>query len=181
MQAFVNGQLAPEVVVVRGASVAPEGFDARFSATAREYRYVIDTGAVPDPFTARFEWHRPAGAGRGGDAGRGAASGGGARLRVVLPAPGRGEVDRARSAAGHGARATATGSCSAFRANAFLHQMVRALVGTLVRVGEGRLEPDGGRPDPGGARPGGGAAPLAPARGLTLERVVYGAPSWTGY
>src|SRR4051794_37069860 len=54
----VNGMLSPEVVVLR-ASVAPSRFDARRSATAREYRYRIDTGEVPDPFTARFVWHRP--------------------------------------------------------------------------------------------------------------------------
>src|SRR5436190_15912825 len=54
----VNGMLAPEVVVVR-ASVAPSGFDARHSGTAREYRFRIDTGEVADPFTSRFVWHRP--------------------------------------------------------------------------------------------------------------------------
>ena len=43
----------------RGAREAHEGFDARFSATAREYRYAIDTGPAADPFTARYVWHRP--------------------------------------------------------------------------------------------------------------------------
>src|SRR2546426_3539839 len=54
----VNAMLGPELVVGR-ASDAPEGFDARFSATAREYRYVIATGEVADPFTARYVWDRP--------------------------------------------------------------------------------------------------------------------------
>ena len=59
------------------------------------------------------------------------------------------------------------------RANAFLHQMVRTLVGTLVAVGDGRLDAstvheilvacDRSR-----------TPPMAPAHGLTLERVVYG-------
>jgi len=40
---------------------APEGLDARFSATGRTYMYRVNTGAVPDPFRARFEWHRPGG------------------------------------------------------------------------------------------------------------------------
>ena len=31
----------------------------RFSATSREYLYRIDTGPVPDPFDARYVWHRP--------------------------------------------------------------------------------------------------------------------------
>jgi len=54
----VNAMLGPELVV-RRASDAPAWFDARFSATAREYRYVIATGDVADPFTARYVWHRP--------------------------------------------------------------------------------------------------------------------------
>ena len=64
------------------------------------------------------------------------------------------------------------------RANAFLHQMVRALVGTLVRVGEGRLEPD----QVAGilaARDRSRTPNMAPAHGLTLERVVYGRRSTT--
>jgi tRNA pseudouridine38-40 synthase len=59
------------------------------------------------------------------------------------------------------------------RANAFLHQMVRAIVGTLVAVGEGRREPD----DVGRileARHRSGTPQMAPAHGLTLERVIYG-------
>src|SRR5688572_4277563 len=39
----VNGRLAPEVVV-RSVARAPSGFDARSSASAREYRYRIDVG-----------------------------------------------------------------------------------------------------------------------------------------
>ena len=42
----LNTALAPEVVVVR-ASRAPDGFDARFSASAREYRYRIERRTSP--------------------------------------------------------------------------------------------------------------------------------------
>jgi len=59
------------------------------------------------------------------------------------------------------------------RANAFLHQMVRTLVGTLVRVGDGKLDPE----DVGEileAMDRGRAAQMAPSHGLTLERVTYG-------
>ena len=58
IQKAVNGRVAPEIVVVE-AREAREGFDARFSATAREYGYAIDTAPVADPFTARYVWHRP--------------------------------------------------------------------------------------------------------------------------
>lgn len=59
------------------------------------------------------------------------------------------------------------------RANAFLHQMVRALVGTLAVVGAGRLEPDAVISIL-GARDRASSPQMAPAHGLTLERVVYG-------
>ena len=58
------------------------------------------------------------------------------------------------------------------RANAFLHQMVRILVGTLVQVGEGGLSQRDVRRIL-SARDRSHAAKAAPARGLTLDRVVY--------
>src|SRR3954454_17545487 len=53
-----------------------------------------------------------------------------------------------------------------FRANAYCHQMVRALVGTLVAVGDGRIDPDD-IPGIVASRDRSAAGQLAPARGLT--------------
>jgi tRNA pseudouridine38-40 synthase len=173
IQAFLNGELAPEVVVAR-AMVVPDGFHARFSATAREYRYVIRTGAVADPFTGRFEWHRP------GDL-HAPSMRTAARLLVgehdftsFCRHPGAGKPTVRRLE-----RVTITRDDKqvvlGFRANAFLHQMVRSLVGTLVRVGGGKVRPDVVA-EILAARDRAAAGQLAPARGLTLLRVVYGRP-----
>ena len=170
LQRSVNGMLAPEVVAwdVRRA---PEGFDARFSATAREYRYRIGTGAWPDPFEGRFVWHRP---------GALASSPMREAARELLGEhdfasfcrrpPSGGTVRRLErlSVARDGDRVEITA-----RANAFLHQMVRALVGTLVAVGDGRLEPAEVAKIL-AARDRARTPQMAPAHGLTLERVVYG-------
>jgi tRNA pseudouridine38-40 synthase len=170
LQRSINGMLAPEVVA-DDVRRAPEGFDARFSATARGYRYRIDTGPWPDPFEARFVWHRP----------------GGLAVTSMREAarPLAGEHDFAsfcrRPPSGGTVRRLERLSVArvgdrveiSARANAFLHQMVRTLVGTLVAVGDGRLEPDA-VPEILVARDRGRTAPMAPAHGLTLERVVYG-------
>lgn len=170
LQRSINGMLAPEIVA-HEVRRAPEAFNARFSATAREYRYRIDTAPWPDPFEARFVWHRP------GDldvtAMREAA-------RPLL-----GEHDFAsfcrRPQSGGTVRRLERLSITrvgdrveiSARANAFLHQMVRALVGTLVAVGDGRLEPGSVR-EILEARDRSGTPQMAPAHGLTLERVIYG-------
>lgn len=166
----LNGALAPEVVVV-DAVYAPEDFDARFSAMAREYVYRIHEAALPDPSTAAFVWHRP----------------GHLRLGPMREAAGLlvGEHDfasfcrhpgRDRSTVRDLRRLTVSrrGDVVSIRAiaNAFLHQMVRSLVGTLVAVGEGRLEA-GAMPAILAARDRATAGRPAPARGLTLERVRY--------
>jgi tRNA pseudouridine38-40 synthase len=169
LQRSINGMLAPEVVA-EDVRQAPEGFNARFSATAREYRYRIDIGAWPDPFEARFVWHR-----RGELALSPIREG----ARALL-----GEHDFAsfcrRPQSGGTVRRLERLSIARVgdrveivaRANAFLHQMVRNLVGTLVAVGDGRLAP-GAVHEILVARDRARTPPMAPAHGLTLERVIY--------
>jgi tRNA pseudouridine38-40 synthase len=171
LRAAINGRLAPEVVCLRADEVQAS-FDARFAASAREYRYRIDTAEAPDPFTARFVWHRPGllDVVRMRSAARELVGEHDFTSFCRHPGPGRATVrDLQRLTV------TSTGERVelGFRANAFLHQMVRALTGTLVLVGDGKLGPDDvarllanrGRV---------GTGNLAPANGLTLERVVYG-------
>jgi tRNA pseudouridine38-40 synthase len=172
LQRSINGMLAPEIVI-DDVRRAPEGFNARHSATAREYRYRIDTGPWPDPFEARFVWHRP------GELAvtpmRGAA-------RTLLgehdfasfcrmPQSG-GTVRRLErlSIARVGDRIDISAE-----ANAFLHQMVRTLVGTLVSVGDGRLDAGAVR-EILVARDRRRTPQMVPAHGLTLERAIYGRP-----
>jgi tRNA pseudouridine(38-40) synthase len=51
-----NSQLGP-AIVVREAEIAPAGFDARHSALARRYRYLVVNGPVADPLLAGLTWH----------------------------------------------------------------------------------------------------------------------------
>ena len=170
LQRSINGMLAPEIVA-QDVRRAPDGFNARFSATAREYGYRIDPGPWPDPFEARFVWHRP---------GELALSPMREAARPLLgeqdfasfcrrPQSG-GTVRRLErlSIARHGDRIEISA-----RANAFLHQMVRTLVGTLVRVGEGKLDP-GEVEGILRARDRSRTPNMVPPHGLTLESVVYG-------
>ncbi|MFM7717893.1 MAG: tRNA pseudouridine(38-40) synthase TruA [Actinomycetota bacterium] len=166
----LNGMLGP-AVAVRSVRAAADDFDARFSATAREYRYRIRTAASPDPFGHRFAWWIP------GDLRIGA------MRRAAAPLVG--EHDFAafcrRPQAGTTVRrlerlavaAVPDGLEVSARANAFLHQMVRSLVRLLVEVGRGRVDPE---EVPGILASGDRARTPgpAPAQGLTLERVVYG-------
>ncbi len=167
----VNGRLAPEVVVT-GARWGPDGFDARFSATGREYAYRLNVGEAADPFRARFEWHRP------GElsfpAMRRAARDlvGEHDFASFCRAP-QGDRSTVRTLSRLALRRDGNRIRVTARADGFLHQMVRSLVGTLVVVGEGRVPPDA-IPGVLAARDRAAAAPVAPAHGLTLERVFYG-------
>ena len=171
IQRGLNGILGPEVVV-REAAVAPDRFNARHSATGREYVYRIRTALVPDPFTARFVWHHP-----------------GALRMVPMRRASRlltGEHDFASFC-----RAPRTPASTVRRlrrlavatsheevtiramADSFLHQMVRSIVGTLVAVGEDRIEPEA-MPGILAGRDRSAAGQIAPSHGLTLVRVIYG-------
>jgi tRNA pseudouridine38-40 synthase len=167
----LNAMLAPEIVVV-DARIASDEFDARFSATAREYRYRIDVGDVPDPFTARYVWHR---------AGEPAVAEMRRAASLLVGEHDFASFCRRPPGDRHTVRDLERLSIVrdgdrleiAVRANSFLHQMVRSLVGTLVAVGDGKM-PAGSMEQVLAARDRGAAGPIAPPHGLTLERVVYG-------
>ncbi len=175
----LTGALAREhgAVVVRSASLAPEGFDARFSALWRSYRYAIsdaagDLGGGHDPLNRRFTyWHKT----------RLDVDRMHAEARSVLGlhdfltfCKPREEATTIRELQDFSVvRDPVTGLIIAeLRADAFCHNMVRALVAAVVQVGEG-------------SRPAGWVAErleemvrdsqtrLAPPHALVLEHVEY--------
>lgn len=167
----VNGVLPPDLRVHRIAA-APEGFDARFAALWRRYAYrIADAPDVVDPLRRHhvLAHARPLDL----DAMNAAAAhlvglhdfasfckrrDGATTIRTLL------ELDWSRDETG-----VAVGTV---RADAFCHSMVRALVGCLIAVGEGRRDPSWAkeiltaqRRDP--------AVAVVHAHGLTLEEVAY--------
>lgn len=167
----LNRMLNPEIAVTAAAFVH-DGFDARHSATGRAYEYRVRNAAHPDPRFADLEWH------------------------VAAPL----DIDAMNAAAGHVigehdfssfcrrpkdrpdaslARTVSKACWSAgdtllfeIEANAFCHQMVRAVVGQCVAVGRGDRAADD-VPAVLAARRRDAAAPIAPPHGLTLVKVRY--------
>lgn len=173
--AWVRGvnALLPPACSVNWSTPVPENFHARFSALSRTYRYVLLNHPVrPAADHARVGWFH-------------------------LPL----DLDRMRRAAGaligeHDFTAFRSSECQArspvrnltrldiarrgdyvvfeLSANAFLHHMVRNIVGCLVYVGKGKHPPEWlGAVLAGRDR--GRAAPTFGASGLYLARVEYDA------
>ena len=172
----VNAMCRPHIAV-RGAQWAEPGFDARFSATWRHYRYLVLNTPEPDPMLVDRAWHirEPL-----------------ALQLMNLACDGlMGEQDfasfcrRPETAEGApppsmkrylmSARWTDNGDGTVvfdIRANAFCHQMVRSITGFLVEVGLRRRPASDTRAVILG-RDRRLAPHLAPPEGLTLWEVGY--------
>lgn len=142
MESWVRGlnALLPPSIRVQWAQAVGNDFHARFSATSRSYVYLLRSHRVPSPILhGKTGWtHRPL------------------------------DLERMRQAAvhlvgEHDFSAFRSSECQAaspvrqlqrldiirsgdffvftFRANAFLHHMVRNLMGALVEAGKGAIEP----------------------------------------
>jgi tRNA pseudouridine38-40 synthase len=167
----LNGILPPDIVV-RRVRQAPEGFDARFSAVRRRYLYrLCDDPASLDPLRRRDTVvSKNALDVEAMDA----------AARTLLGLNDFAAFCKKREGA------TTVRTLLAYRwarlddgtvagtveADAFCHSMVRALVGAVVPVGEGRRPVEwpaqvlaARRRDP--------AVSVMPAHGLSLEEVVY--------
>jgi tRNA pseudouridine38-40 synthase len=165
-------RLLPPDVRVHRAVPAPPGFDARFSAIWRRYAYrVCDDPARADPLARHCTlWHRSrldievmneaarACLGEHDFAAFCRRREGASTVRTLL------RLDWARTGPAV-AEATVV-------ADAFCHNMVRALVGAMLKVGEGS-RPPGWPAEVLAARARDPAAPVVPPHGLCLEEVGY--------
>ena len=171
--AWVRGvnALLPDAVAVLWSRAVDENFHARYSATARTYRYVLMNRAVRPALAAeRVGWyHQPLDA---------AAMRAAAALLV-----GEHDFSAFRSAEcqakspvrtlhaldieQHGERIDFV-----LRANAFLHHMVRNVVGSLVYVGAGKHPPQW-LAEVLASRDRRRAAPTFGPEGLYLEKIEY--------
>jgi tRNA pseudouridine38-40 synthase len=165
--------LAP-AIVVRSISEAPPDFDARRSALSRSYRYVVLNRVVPDPFLASTSWHVPEPLDL--------------RAMVLSCDPIIGEHDfssfcRVRRGIDEprmvrrviDARWSRLGDDVLrfeVEATSFCQQMVRALVGSMVAMGDGRRRA-GEMMAILQARSRAAAVYLAPPQGLCLWDVKY--------
>ncbi len=189
----LNRQLGPHVVV-RAAEPAPPGFDARRSATARSYRYLVWNAPHADPLLGPWTWHVAAPLELRSMAGAADALLGEHDFRgFCRRAPGTSpddpivrrvlraawsersgpETDDA-TALGLGDGGSGDGRLLRFdiEATSFCHQMVRSVVAALVEVGEGRDNAAGLVERLRSATRQGAARP-APPHGLCLVGVRY--------
>lgn len=182
--AWVRGTnaLLPAAVAITWAHPVPSEFHARFSAQRRRYRYLLLNRAVrPAADAGRVGWfHLPLDVQRMQDAARNLL---GEHDFTAF----RSSECQARTPVRvmHGADVRREGDYVTFEfcANAFLHHMVRNIIGTLVYVGKGKERP-AWVAELLAARDRTLAAPTFDAAGLYLTAVEYdpafGLPSYSG-
>jgi tRNA pseudouridine38-40 synthase len=168
--------LLPADVRVRETRVAAAGFDARFAALRRHYRYrIAATGFGAEPLR-RFDtlaWSRPLEVSSMVEASRGLLGLHDFAAYCKPPAHDAASTIRQLQRLDVVALPGESGVIAVdVSADAFCHSMVRSLVGALIAVGEGRS--DVARPaELLAARVRTSAIHAAPAHGLTLLRVDY--------
>lgn len=180
-QGWVLGlnQHLPADIAVRKARSIGVGFAPRFSARTKRYRYRLLVDAVRDPLWCTRAWR---------------VMGVDAAAMALEALVARGTHDFAGFRGSADKRPTTVRTLTrvdvereqgdrvlsvVVEGNAFLYNMVRILVGTVVDVARGRLETgavaralaSGNRAD---------AGTTAPAHGLVLERVDLVLPEWVG-
>lgn len=164
----LNG-LLPEDIAIHNAEEVEESFSARYSATSREYRYVITR--VPTAIQRKYSWQL----GYHFDIEKmnRAAS-------MILGLHDFQAFCKAESETEHfrceifDSQWTETDGILLYRvrANRFLHGMVRTLVGTMVNIGRD-FTPENDFTKIMNSKNRSMAGQSAPAKGLFLERVTY--------
>jgi len=165
----LNFYLLPDIAVKAG-NIVDSSFSARRDAISREYRYTILNSPTPSPLQRDYVYFVPVPLDTGAM---------NEACRALLgkqdfssfsgPMKGKRTVRNIFKA-----EVSKEGEIVLFDivADSFLPKQVRSTVGSLVRVGKGKITPEDFKGIIQARRPG-LAAPVAPARGLCLMRVNY--------
>lgn len=179
--------LLPDAIAIVDASEAGDDWHPRFSATGKHYRYLLLTRAERSPRWRDRAWHRPEALDRGamrdaaaaliGEHDFAAFRAAGCTAKHTVRRIDQIEISELPGElVGDGAAGVAPIVASVLaidvRGNAFLRNMVRILVGTLVEVGQGRRSPSQVA-EILASRDRTRAGITAPARGLELVSVRY--------
>jgi tRNA pseudouridine38-40 synthase len=170
----------PEDVRVLAVELAPDGFNARFFARSKMYRYRIYNAKVASPFERRYALHisrnlnldamKAAAAELIGEHDFGSFRAAGGKVVSTVRTVTRSEWHE-RPIEGGGRLLTYE-----IAGTGFLKYMVRNIIGTLIEVADGR-RPSGSMPALLGAQDRSAAGPTAPPYGLYLVRVDYDKPA----
>ena len=171
LQRALNALLPDDIVILECTDV-PERFHARYDAISKTYRYTVLNRKIPSAIGRQYAWHiqHPLKIDAMHEA-----------LRHISGVHDFKSFEGAGSPRSHTTRHVMRAEWRAGRgdewhlfltANGFLKHMVRNIVGTLVDVGRGRIEPDAVRLIR-EASDRSLAGATAPAHGLCLMQVGY--------
>ncbi len=172
-------QHLPEDIAVRSARAVGPGYAPRFAARGKRYRYRVLVDPVRDPSLRTRAW-RVAEVDLGAVAVEAQAALG-THDFVAFRSSGDDRASTVRTLSRVDVEREAHPGVVAVvvEGNAFLYNMVRILVGTMIDVGRGRLEP-GAVVRALESRDRRQAGTTAPAHGLVLERVDAELPTGSG-
>ncbi len=167
--------LTPEGIAIRRIARAHDGFDARKDASTRTYRYFLSTERVASPFWARYSWDLGHGLDRDRlDSAAGATEGQHDFTGFTPAVTEHAYFHRTVKLCAWKALRDRPGILYLqIEADAFLRHMVRALVGTMVEVAEGKRDLASYQRLLGGTDRR-AAGLTAPAPGLFLWEITYG-------
>jgi len=167
----LNAHLPGDIRVVSAARARAD-FHARFQAGGKQYRYLVWNHAAMNPLLRHAAWHVPRQLDLRAMRAAAALFVGKHNFQSFSANPGYRRATTVRNLTRCALKKSGPQYTFIIEGDGFLYKMCRGIVGTLVQVGEGKLQPDA-IPAILARRDRRVAGMSAPAQGLVLWKVFY--------